>query len=75
LGDLARHGNLPVAASSAASLVSVRRAWLAIDGAMATLPEIEFEARQRASGFMNRHTLAATPIADCQNVQAERRRG
>ena len=65
LEQLARHRTPPAAASTTARFAFFRQAWTAIDTAMASLGEIRFEMRQRAPGFMNRHTLAATPIANC----------
>ena len=48
LEELARHRDMPATATTAARLAFLRRAWLTIDAAVASLGEIRWDARQRA---------------------------
>ncbi|MCX6865944.1 MAG: hypothetical protein NTV46_06935 [Verrucomicrobia bacterium] len=48
LGDLARHRNLPpLTAVPKSRQAHLRAAWMAIDAAVAAVPEIQYDARQR----------------------------
>ncbi len=49
LGGLERHRILPATTTTAARLAFLRRAWLTIDAAVASLVEIRFDARERAA--------------------------
>ena len=52
LGELARHRNLPpFTAAPKSRQAHLRAAWMAIDAAVAAVPEIQFDARKRASAY------------------------